>query len=114
MNKGVAAAALALTGSLLVGPAAVAAPVEPSGALPGLYTPQHAGHDHGKKPAKTKKGDKKGGKKYSKKSYDGHDHEHGHGHDDWHHHHHDDSAHASGGYDSHRSHPRGWGWGDND
>ena len=62
MKKVVVAAAVALTGSLLAGPAALAAPVEPSGALPGLYTPQHAGHDHGKKPAKPKKPGKKPGK----------------------------------------------------
>ena len=118
MRKGFVVA-LAVTGSLAVGPAALAATAQPSGALPGLYTPQHAGHDHGKKPDKPKKddkkGNKKGDKKYSKKSYDdfdGHDHDHG-GHDHWHHHH-GDSAHASGGYDSHREHPRGWHWGEND
>ena len=64
----VVAAALVLTGSLLVGPAAHAAPVETSQALPGIYTPQHAGHDHGKKPAKPKKPKpKKPGKKKSAK-----------------------------------------------
>jgi hypothetical protein len=103
MRKGFVVA-LAVTGSLVMGPAALAATAEPSGALPGLYTPQHAGHDHGKKPEKPKKdgkkGTKKGGKKYSKKSYgEFHDHGHGHSHDH-------DSAHAGGGYDAHRSHPR--------
>ena len=44
MHK-VTVAALAVTGSLLVGPAALAAPVDPSGNVPGYYTPQHAGHD---------------------------------------------------------------------
>ena len=116
MRKGFVVA-LAVTGSLAVGPAALAATAEPSVAIPGRYTPQHAGHDHGKKPDKPKKdekkGKKKGDKKYSKKSFDGHDHEQGHGHDHWHHHH-DDSAHASGGYHSHREHPRGWHWGEND
>ena len=115
MRKGFVVA-LAVTGSLALGPAALAATAEPSGALPGRFTPQHAGHDHGKKPDKPKKDDKKGkkGKKYSKKSFDGHDgHDHGHDHDHWHHHH-GDSAHASGGYDSHREHPRGWHWGDNE
>ncbi|MGH9009890.1 MAG: hypothetical protein ACRDYF_08605 [Acidimicrobiia bacterium] len=105
MRKGIVVA-LALTGSLLVGPAALAAPVEPSGALPGTYTPQHSGHDHGKKYDKSKKSWKK-----SHKSKESHGHGHGHGHHHGHghgHHHHGDSAHASGGYDSHRSHPRNW------
>jgi hypothetical protein len=104
MRKGIVGA-LVLTGSLLAGPAALAAPVEPSGALPGTYTPQHAGHDHGKKDDKKKDDDKKkGDKKKGGKSK----HWHGHSHYDHHHHHHHDgdSAHASGGYDSHREHPR--------
>jgi len=97
MRKGIVVA-LAVTGSLVVGPAALAATAEPSGFLPGAHTPQHSGHDHGKKADH----DKKHGK--WKKSWKKDDHHgHGHGH---HHHHHDDGAHASGGYDSHRSHPR--------
>lgn len=105
MRKGIVVA-LAVTGAVMVGPAARAATAEPSGAVPGTYTPQHSGHDHGKK---SDHGDKHGKKKSWKK--DDHDHHghghghHGHGHGH-HHHHHDDGAHASGGYDSHRSHPR--------
>jgi hypothetical protein len=65
----------------------------------------HARHDHDKKSDKWKKSWKKD-----------HDHGHGHGHhhhghgddDHHHHHHHGDGAHASGGYDSHREHPRDW------
>jgi hypothetical protein len=93
--------ALAVTGLLVGGPTALAAP-EPSGNLPGYDTPQHSsGHDHGKKAHDHNKHDK--GKKSSK-----HDDGHGHGHHDHAHghHHHGDGAHASGGYDSHRSHPR--------
>jgi hypothetical protein len=100
MRKGFVVA-LAVTGSLVVGPAALATPAEPSGALPGYFTPQHSGHDHGKKDEHKKH------KKY-KKSKHSHDHGHRHDHDHGHHHHHDDSAHASGGYDSHRRHPRNW------
>ena len=96
--------ALAVTASLLVGPAALAASAEPSGALPGSYSPQHAGHDHGKKDESKKKDkdDKKG--KDEKKSKHGYVRDHGGGD----HHHHGDGAHASGGYDSHREHPRNW------
>ena len=85
MRKGIAVV-LAVTGSLFVGPAALAAPV----------TPQHAGHDHGKKSDHGKKHDK----------WKKHDHRHDHhgDHHHHHHHHHGDSAHASGGYDSHREH----------
>jgi hypothetical protein len=90
MNKGIVAA-LALTGSLLVGPAALAAPAEPSGNVPGSYTPQHAGHDHGKKPNKPRP--KKPNKPNKSKRSHGHS---------------DNGAHASGGYDSHRRHPRHW------
>ena len=93
MRKGFVVA-LAVTGSLVVGPAALAAPVEQSGALSGFYKPQHSGHDHGKKDDK----------KHNKWKKHGHGHSHGHGHG---HHHHHDGAHASGGYDSHREHPRG-------
>ncbi len=108
MRKGIVVA-LAVTGSLMAGPAARAATAEPSGAVPGTYTPQHSGHDHGKK---SDHGDKHGKKSWKKDDHGhhghghghhGHGHGHGHGH---HHHHHDDGAHASGGYDSHRSHPR--------
>jgi hypothetical protein len=35
-------------------------------------------------------------------------HDHGHDHHHGHHKGHDDGAHASGGYDSHRHHPRNW------
>ena len=96
MRKGIVVA-LAVTGTLMVGPAARAATAEPSGLLPGTYTPQHSGHDHGKKADH----DEKHGKK------DGHGHGHGHHGHGHHHHHHHDGAHASGGYDSHREHPRG-------
>ena len=99
MRKGIVVA-LAITGSLMAGPAARAATTDPSGAIPGTYTPQHSGHDHGEK---SDHGDKHGkGKKSWKKDdhgHHGHDH-HGHGHG------HGDGAHASGGYDSHREHPR--------
>ena len=78
-------ASLALTGSLAVAPAALAGPVDPAAAPVG-YGLHHAGHDHGGKSEKPKPKPKKG-----KKS-----HKHG------------DSAHASGGYDSHRKHPRNW------
>jgi hypothetical protein len=90
MIKGMVAVA-ALTGSLVIGPAALAAPVDPIGTTPG-YGLEHAGHDHDAKPEKPKpKPDKddhheKSGKKHG----------------------HDDSSHAGGGYDSHRSHPRNW------
>ena len=57
MRKGIVAA-LALTGALLVGPAAQAASVDPMGALPG-YGLDHAGHDHGTKPEKPKPKPKK-------------------------------------------------------
>jgi hypothetical protein len=105
MHK-VTVAALAVTGSLVVGPAALAAPIDPSGNVPGVYTPQHAGHDHGKKPNKPKPKPKKPDKHYHGDHY-GHDHGHHYGHHHGHHHG-DDSAHASGGYDSHRRHPRNW------
>ena len=95
MRKGVVVA-LAVTGSLMVGPSALAATAEPSGVLPGSYRPAHAGHDHGKKDDK-KKDEKKVGKPK---------HWHGKSDGNWDHHHHGDSAHASGGYDSHREHPR--------
>ena len=64
----------------------------------------HAGHDHGKKD------DNKKHKKYKKYKKSKHSHGYGHDHDHGHHHHHhgDDGAHASGGYDSHRHHPRNW------
>jgi hypothetical protein len=52
MRKGVVAA-LAVTGMLLSGPAAVAAPGDAVRALPG-YGLDHAGHDHGTKPDKPK------------------------------------------------------------
>jgi len=103
MRKGIVVA-LAVTGSLVVGPAALAATAEPSGFLPGAYAPQHSGSDHGKKSDHDKKHGK--WKKSGRKDDHGH-HGHGHGHDHGHHHHHD-GAHASGGYDSHREHPRHW------
>jgi hypothetical protein len=103
----VTVAVLAVTGSLLVGPAALAAPVDPAGNVPGYYTPQHAGHDHGKKPNKPRPKPKKPDK-HSHGYSDGHHYGHDHGHHYGHHHHDDDSAHASGGYDSHRHHPRHW------
>ena len=59
MNKGIVASALALTGSLVVGPAALAAPAGAVGGPAGTYTPQHAGHDHGKKDDGKKKDDDK-------------------------------------------------------
>jgi hypothetical protein len=102
MRKGIVVA-LAVTGSLVVGPAALAATAEPSGFLPGAYRPQHSGHDHGKKSDHGKKHGK--GKKDDHHGHGDGDHGHG-GHGHGHHHHHDDGAHASGGYDSHRSHPR--------
>jgi len=73
-------AALAVTGALVLGPAAAqAAPV----------TPYHAGHDHGSEPAKPKpKPHKPKPKDEKKKEEQGHS----------------DGSHASGGYDSHRSH----------
>ena len=106
MRKGIVVA-LAVTGSLVVGPAALAATAEPSSFLPGAYTPQHSGHGHGKKSDHGDKHDK-GKKSWKKDAHDHHGHgHHGHGHGHGHHHHHhDDGAHASGGYDSHRSHPR--------
>ena len=88
MIKGIVAVA-ALTGSLVIGPAALAAPVDPIG-TPG-YGLEHAGHDHGAKPEKPEKPKPKPDKKKSDKKK-------GHG----------DSSHAGGGYDSHRSHPRNW------
>lgn len=111
MRKKGIVVALAVTGSLVVGPAALAVPAGPSGALPGYDTPQHAGHDHGKKDEPKKKGKlKKKGKqgKDGRKSKHGYVHDHGDDHvdHDHHHGHHGDEAHASGGYDSHRSHPR--------
>jgi hypothetical protein len=79
-------ASLALTGALAVAPAALAGPVDR--AAPVGYGLQHAGHDHGDKADKPKPKPKpKKGKKGQK---------------------HGDSAHAGGGYDSHRSHPRNW------
>jgi hypothetical protein len=45
MRKGIIAS-LALTGLLLTGPAALAAPADPVGLLPG-HGLMHAGHDHG-------------------------------------------------------------------
>ena len=97
MNKGIVFA-LALSGSLMVGPAALAAPVDPGSSLPG-YGLEHAGHDHGPAPDRPRHDDR---------HCDCHDHDHGHGehHGDRHGHDDDDSAHASGGYDSHRRHPR--------
>jgi hypothetical protein len=81
-------AALAVTGALVVGPAAAqATPV----------TPYHAGHDHGTKSDKPKPKPKPKPKG---------DHEHGHEHSGHSNGQHDNGAHASGGYDSHRSHPR--------
>ena len=75
-------AALTIAGALVLGPAAAqAAPV----------VPFHAGHDHddhGPKPEKPKDHHK-----------DKHEHE-----GKKHHHEDDDGAHASGGYDDHRSH----------
>jgi hypothetical protein len=99
MNKGIVLA-LAVSGSLLAGPAALAAPAGATGSLPG-YRLEHAGHDHGPEP------DRRGPKA---DHCDCHDHGQGHGHGDGHRHgrHDDDSAHASGGYDSHRHHPRDW------
>jgi hypothetical protein len=85
MNKGIVVA-LALSGSLLAGPAALAAPVDPAGSLPG-YGLEHAGHDHAPKPDKPKAKPKKP----KPKKHGG-----------------SDSAHASGGYDSNRRHPRDW------
>ena len=80
-------AALAVTGVLVLGPAAAqATPV----------TPYHAGHDHGTKPEKPKPKPKK----------PKHDHKHGHEHAGHHNGQQGNGAHASGGYDSHRSHPR--------
>jgi hypothetical protein len=93
MIKGIVAAA-ALTGSLIVGPAALAAPVDPIGTAPG-YGLEHAGHDHAPEPERPRpRPDKRHDEHHDKR----HDHRHGHG----------DSAHAGGGYDSHRSHPRDW------
>jgi hypothetical protein len=83
MRKSIVAA-LAITGALLVGPSAQAAPVDPVGALPG-YGLDHAGHDHGSKPDKPRPKPKPKSEKHKG---------------------HSDAAHASGGYDSHRSHPR--------
>jgi hypothetical protein len=87
-------AALAVTGALVLGPAAAqATPV----------TPYHAGHDHGTKPEKPKPKPKK--PKAGDHQHGGH--EHGdHEHSGHHKGQQDDGAHASGGYDSHRSHPR--------
>ena len=77
-------AALAVTGALVLGPAAAqATPV----------TPYHAGHDHGTKPDKPKPKPKKPNPKADEKKGH-HNGNQGNG------------AHASGGYDSHRSHPR--------
>ena len=82
-------AALAVTGALVLGPAAAqATPV----------TPYHAGHDHGTEPSKPKPKPKKPKPKK--------DHKHGHEHAGHHNGQQDNGAHASGGYDSHRSHPR--------
>src|SRR5688572_10452986 len=100
MRKGIVVA-LAVTGSLVVGPAALAATAEPF--LPGTHTPQHSGHDHGK----NSDHDKKHGKwKKDDHGHHGH-HGHGHGHHGHGHHPHDDGAHASD-YHSHRQHPRDW------
>lgn len=116
MRKGIVVA-LAVTGSLVVGPAALAASADPSGPLPGYSTPQHADHDHGKKAGpknkdKPKKKDKpknKDGKgKDEKKLKHGsvHDHRVDDHFDHQHRGDHGDGAHSGGGYDSHRSHPR--------
>jgi hypothetical protein len=93
MRKGIIAS-LALSSLLLTGPAALAAPAaDPVGSLPG-HGLMHAGHDHGDdkadkpkpKPKKSKdKYENKGKKKGKAKS---------------------SGAHASGGYDHHRSHSR--------
>jgi hypothetical protein len=97
MRKSIVAA-LAFTGAVLVGPAAaLAAPVDPVGSLPG-YGLDHAGHDHGAKPEPKHEKDHDG--KHDGK-HDGHHHGDGHNKK-----YESDSAHASGGYDSHRSHPR--------
>ncbi len=81
-------AALAVTGALVLGPAAAqATPV----------TPYHAGHDHGTKPDKPKPKPKPKKPKGEKK---------GHHHGNHHNGQQGNGAHASGGYDSHRSHPR--------
>jgi hypothetical protein len=94
MIKGITVAAV-LTGALLVGPAAPAAQADPIG-TPG-YGLEHAGHDHGpmpEEPAPGKHHDKDGDRDHDRHSGKKHGH--------------DDSAHAEGGYDSHRSHPRNW------
>lgn len=80
-------AALAVTGALVLGPAAAqATPV----------TPYHAGHDHGTKPEKPKPKPKPEKPKPKGHQHGGHHHNGQQG----------NGAHASGGYDSHRSHPR--------
>ena len=92
MIKGMVAS-LALTGSLAVAPAALAAPADPAGAPTG-YGLLHAGHDHDKPKPDKPKSDKKS------KHSDHDDHKNkkkG-----------NSGAHAGGGYDSHRHHPRNW------
>ena len=100
MNKRITA--LAISGLLVAGPSALAVvSAQPAGALPG-YGLEHSGHDH-HKPKKHRHGHGHG------HGHDGHGHghgHHGHGHGHHHGHHHGDSAHASGGYDAHRRHPR--------
>ena len=96
MIKSIVVAA-AVAGSLIVGPAALAAPVDPIGTTPG-YGLEHAGHDHDAQPAKPKPEPDKKPDRSDTKSDKKSDEKKGHG----------DSAHAGGGYDSHRSHPRNW------
>jgi len=98
MNKGIVFA-LALSGSLMVAPAALAAPVDPGGSLPG-YGLEHAGHDNGPMPERPKPD-------HHDKDHD-QDRDRGHDRHSGKKHRHDDSAHAGGDYDSHRSHPRNW------
>jgi hypothetical protein len=83
MRKSIVAA-LVLTGALVLGPPAAHA---------AQITPYHAGHDHSGKPAKPKPKPSKPKPKDEKKK--------GHGNGNQ-----GNGAHASGGYDSHRSHPR--------
>lgn len=94
MKRGIVVA-LAVTGSLVLGPTALAATAEPSGLLPGTYAPQ----DHGKKWDGHKHDKKKKKKGHHHHRHDGHHHHHRH------HRHHGDGAHASD-YHSHREHPR--------
>ena len=104
-------AALAISGLLVAGPSALAIITPtPAGALPG-YGLEHSGHDHD--------GDHDKPKWRNDKRHDDHRHghrdDHRHGHDrhghhrhGGHGHHHHDGAHAGGGYDEHRRHPRDW------